>query len=185
MENKLMIKLVVATEAILFIALMITYVYFAAHPGFSKQSLQLLDIKTTGAFSVLLFASSFTFWRAEVNFNRSQPKKLKLWLGATILLGLIFLFGQVKEYLRLLHEQLSVSTDIFGTNFYTLTGFHSFHVVVGLIILIIVLILAFEGDFDHPNSSVISTVGIYWHFVDLVWLFVFSLVYVSPLIFRL
>ncbi|WP_423146030.1 cytochrome c oxidase subunit 3 [Rubrolithibacter danxiaensis] len=181
MENKLMMKLVIATEAIFFLSLMITFVYFAIRPGFKQHSLDLLDIKTTGIFSLMLFSSSFTFWRAEVNFNRGQTARLKTWLGVTIFLGIIFLFGQIKEYLRLLHEDFTISKDIFGTSFFTLTAFHGLHVFIGLIILSVVLLLAIVGDFDKPGSSVIKSTGMYWHFVDLVWLLVFSLVYILPL----
>ncbi len=180
MENKLMMKLVVATEGILFLSLMITYVYFSIKPGFHGQPVRLLDLKTTGLFSVLLFSSSFTFWQAERSYKKGATKKLKLWLGSTILLGAIFLFGQAKEYWRLLHQHFSISENIFGTNFFTLTGFHTFHVIIGLILLSIVMYLTLKGDFDEPGSSVISTAGIYWHFVDVVWVLVFSLVYVSP-----
>ncbi|WP_158795349.1 heme-copper oxidase subunit III [Pedobacter sp. L105] len=182
MENKLMMKMVIGTEAIFFIALMITYVYFSVTPGFNSASLRLLDIKTTGLFSVLLFLSSFTFWRAEVNFRQGNIQRLKLWMGLTILLGMVFLFGQGQEYWRLLHENFSISKDMFGTNFFTLTGFHSLHVFMGLILLTVILILILLGDFDDPGSTVISTAGIYWHFVDIVWMLVFLLVYVLPVL---
>jgi len=184
MENKLMMKMVVGTETIFFIALMITYVYFSVTPGFSRSSQQLLDIKTAGLFSILLFSSSFTFWRAEVNYYRGNFQRLKIWLGLTILLGMVFLFGQGQEYWRLLHENFSISKDMFGTNFFTLTGFHSLHVLMGLILLTVILTLILQGEFEDSSSTVISTAGIYWHFVDIVWLVVFLLVYVLPVILK-
>lgn len=180
MENKLMMKLVIGTETVFFLSLILGYIYFYVRPGYDARSMGLLDLKTTGLFSLLLFSSSFTFWRAEYNFNKGNSRQLKIWLAATILLGLIFLVGQGKEYWSLLHHQLTISKDIFGTSFYTLTGIHGFHVAVGLILLSVVLWLALEGDFDKPGSTVISTAGLYWHFVDAVWLVVFSLIYVLP-----
>ena len=177
-------KLLIATEALFFISLIIAFVYFAFRPGYDERSIRLLDLKTTGTFSILLFSSSFTFWRAEVNFDKGRPKGLKIWLLLTILLGGIFLFGQGKEYWRLIHEQLTISSNLFGTSFFTLTGFHGFHVFVGLVILSIILALAFLGDFDNPGSPALRTVGLYWHFVDIVWLFVFSIVYVLPHFFK-
>jgi heme/copper-type cytochrome/quinol oxidase subunit 3 len=96
------------------------------------------------------------------------------------LLGAIFLIGQGEEYWRLINDKITLSSSVFGTSFYALTGFHGFHVFVGLIILFIILILTFLGDFDNPSSNVISTAGIYWHFVDIVWLAVFTVVYVLP-----
>lgn len=175
-----MMKLVIGTESIFFLSLIFAYIYFYVRPGYDPRYVSLLDLKTTGIFSVLLFSSSFTFWRAEHNFNKGNSGRLKVWLLVTILLGTVFLFGQGKEYWHLIHEQLTISKNIFGTSFFTLTGFHGLHVFIGLIILSILLLLAFLGDFDSPGSTVIGTIGLYWHFVDAIWLVVFSLVYVLP-----
>jgi heme/copper-type cytochrome/quinol oxidase subunit 3 len=175
-----MMKLVVGTEAMFFLSLIVAFTYFSLSPAFKALQIRTLDIKTTGAFSLLLFASSFTFWRAEANFKKGSTKRLKFWLSFTIVLGVVFLFGQAKEYIKLLDEHVNLASSTFGTSFFTLTGFHGLHVIAGLIILVIVTCLAFLGDFDVGGSSVISTVGIYWHFVDIVWAFVFFVVYVSP-----
>ncbi|WP_347158927.1 cytochrome c oxidase subunit 3 [Pontibacter chitinilyticus] len=180
MENRLMMFLVIGTEAIFFLSLIFGFVYFAFEPGYDSQAWQMLNLKSTGIFSLLLFASSFTFWRAEKNYKKREIKRLKGWLFATIALGVIFLFGQGKEYWSLLHEHLTISKNTFGTSFYTLTGFHGLHVLLGLVILGVVLKLAAAGDFDEPDSTVISTVGIYWHFVDVVWAVVFTVVYILP-----
>jgi heme/copper-type cytochrome/quinol oxidase subunit 3 len=183
--NKLMIKLVVGTEAMFFLSLIVAFVYFSLAPGFKHLQLSVLDIKSTGIFSLFLFSSSFTYWRAESNYRRGNMNRLKIWLLFTLLLGLIFLGGQGKEYLKLFHEHVNISSDTFGTSFFTLTGFHGLHVLVGLIIISIVTGLAFLGDFDIDESSVIRTVGIYWHFVDIVWVFVFLVIYVVPYLNRL
>ena len=179
-DNKTMMKLVVGTEAMFFISLIMAFVYMAYNSGFEPYEVKALDIKTTGIFTVLLLSSSFTFWRAEKNYEKGKIKKLKIWLIATIVLGTVFLFGQGKEYWRLVQDNITLNGSVFGTSFYTLTGFHGFHVFVGLIILMIILIMTFLGDFNKKNSTVVSTVGIYWHFVDVVWIFVFTVVYVLP-----
>ncbi|HVV55004.1 MAG TPA: heme-copper oxidase subunit III [Mucilaginibacter sp.] len=183
MENKLMMKLVVGTEAMFFLALIMAFVYFSSAAGFKHQQTHVLDIKATGVFSLLLFSSSFTFWRAESNYKKGRVGRLKFWLVVTILLGLVFLLGQANEYHKLFDEHINLASSIFGTSFFTLTGFHGLHVIIGLIILLIVTRLAFSGDYDMGGSNVISTVGIYWHFVDIVWVFVFSIVYVIPHLF--
>lgn len=175
-----MMKLVVGTEAMFFLSLIIAFVYFSLSPAFKALQLNTLDIKTTGVFTVLLFSSSFTFWRAEANFRKGSIKNLKIWLVITIMLGAIFLLGQAREYMKLLDEHVNLASSTFGTSFFTLTGFHGLHVLVGLVILLIVTCLAFLGDFDVGGSTLISTVGIYWHFVDIVWAFVFFVVYVVP-----
>lgn len=183
MENKLLIKLIVGTEAMFFLALIMAFVYFSLAPGFKAHQLVYLDIRTTGIFSVLLFLSSFTYWRAEINFRKGDNKRLIFWLMFTFLLGGIFLFGQGQEYFKLFEANVNISNSMFGTSFFTLTGFHGFHVFVGLVIIGIITILAFQGDYEQYKSSVISAVGIYWHFVDIVWLFVFMIIYVLPYLY--
>jgi len=180
MGNKLMMKLVVGTEAMFFVSLIMAFVYFSFGPGFKAQLLQHLDIKTTGIFTVLLFASSFTYWRAESNYEQGHIGRLKLWLILTLVLGVVFLFGQGSEYMNLLNSHVSISSSSFGTSFFTLTGFHGLHVFAGLVIIGIITCLAFLGDYDQGKSNIIQTIGIYWHFVDLVWALVFLIVYVAP-----
>ncbi len=180
MENKTMMKLVVGTEAMFFLSLIMAFVYMAYNSGFESHEVKALDIKTTGLFTVILISSSFTYRMVERNYKTSKIKSLKIWLVITILFGAIFLFGQGKEYWRLINERITLHGSVFGTSFFTLTGFHGFHVLAGLIVLSILLIMAFTGDFNKPSSNVISTVGIYWHFVDVVWIVVFTVVYVLP-----
>lgn len=175
-----MMKLVVGTEGMFFVALIMAFIYMAYNAGFEPYEVSQLDIKTTGLFTIVLFSSSFTFWMAEKKYKDGNIKSLKIWLVITILFGAIFLFGQGDEYIRLINENITLSGSVFGTSFYALTGFHGLHVFIGLIILLIILIMVFLGDFNNSSSNVISTVGIYWHFVDIVWLFVFTVVYVLP-----
>lgn len=175
-----MMKLVVGTEAMFFLSLIMAFIYMAYNAGFEPHDVQQLDIKTTGIFTVFLFSSSFTLMLAEKKYKHGKIKSLKFWLIITILFGLIFLIGQGKEYWRLINENVTLGSSVFGTSFYALTGFHGLHVFIGLIILSIVLLLAFLGDFKNSSSNVISTVAIYWHFVDIVWIFVFTVVYVLP-----
>ena len=173
-----MMKLVAGTEGMFFICLILSYLYMAFTAGFEPHELQALDIQKTGIFTLLLVASSFTFWMGDRNYKNGKIKNLKIWLALTILLGALFLAGQGKEYWRLINDHITLGGSVFGTSFYALTGFHGFHVFVGLIILSVILSLAFVGDFNRSSSNVISTVGIYCHFVDAVWIVVFTVVYV-------
>lgn len=173
-------KLTIGSEAIFFICLIVAYLYFWRSANFQKEVSEHLNIKTTGLFTVLLISSSFTFWRAEKNHQKENNKAVKGWLAATIVLGIIFLAGQGHEYYKLINENVLISKSEFGSSFYTLTGFHGLHVLIGLIILTIVLLLILKGYLLNKNSSALSTVGIYWHFVDVVWLFVFTTIYVLP-----
>lgn len=178
-----MVKLIVFTEAMFFLSVIVAFLYFSFVPGFRRQQISALDIRTTGIFSLLLFSSSFTYWRAETNYKSGEVKRLKFWLLLTFVLGAIFLFGQGKEYLKLLNSHVSISSSMFGTSFFTLTGFHGLHVFAGLVIIGIITCLTFFGDYsENTKSTIFSSVGIYWHFVDIVWLVVFTIVYVLPLI---
>lgn len=180
MENKLFIRLVVATEAMFFASLLIAFVSFSLAPGFRQQQLAALDLRSTGLFTILLFASSFTYMRAEASYRQGAPGRLRLWLLVTIALGTVFLLGQAREFHGLFSRNIDLSTNTFGTSFFTLTGFHGLHVLVGLLVLSILTGLSFAGDYDRPGSTIFSTVGVYWHFVDVVWAVVFLIVYVLP-----
>jgi heme/copper-type cytochrome/quinol oxidase subunit 3 len=180
--NKTMIKMLVFTEVFFFLSLIMAYVYMVYYGDTrSTKELQALHISTTSLFTLVLLGSSLTFYIAERNYLKGNIKQLKTWLIITIILGAIFLVGQGNEYYRLINEQITLGASIFGTNFFTLTGFHGFHVFVGLILISILLTMAFLGDFKDKNSTVIQTIGIYWHFVDAVWIVVFTIVYVLPL----
>jgi len=177
-----MIKMLVFTEVFFFLSLIMAYVYMVYYGDTrSTKELQALHISTTSLFTLVLLGSSLTFYIAERNYLKGNIKQLKTWLIITIILGAIFLVGQGNEYYRLINEQITLGASIFGTNFFTLTGFHGFHVFVGLILISILLTMAFLGDFKDKNSTVIQTIGIYWHFVDAVWIVVFTIVYVLPL----
>ncbi len=178
-ENNLLMLLLIGSEAIFFISLIMGYVYFWRTGNYQSVVKSMLDIKLTGLFSILLFTSSFTFWMAERQYKKGEQKKLKMWLLATIVLGTVFMLGQGHEYYSLLSKNLTLSSSEFGTSFYTLTGFHGLHVLIGIVMLIILFILTLQNFFT-TKSTVLSTIGIYWHFVDAVWLVVFTIVYVIP-----
>lgn len=175
-------KLFIGSESVFFLALILAYLYFWKSAHYEAATQQWLHIKTTGLFTVLLVGSSFTFWKAEQHFKEANYKDSKRWLAVTILLGLIFLAGQAHEYYNLVQHHLTFNQGEFGSSFYTLTGFHGLHVLLGLIVLGIILTLTLQGYIKHNVAQVVSTVGIYWHFVDAVWLVVFTVIYVLPYI---
>ena len=104
------------------------------------------------------------------------------WLALTIALGGVFLVGQGIEYWKLFQTGVDVSTNLFSTTFFTLTGFHGLHVLFGLVALLIFLWLAWQGDFALGGASALAAAGYYWHFVDIVWVFVLLTVYILPLL---
>ena len=141
-----------------------------------------LEVGRTLVFSVCLFASSFTFWRAEIGLRKQKRAAMLGWLGLTIALGTVFLAGQVTEYWNLFQSGVAVGTNVFATTFFTLTGFHGLHVFIGLVALLIFLWLAWESDFVSGHESAFEAAGYYWHFVDVVWIFVLLTVYILPLL---
>jgi heme/copper-type cytochrome/quinol oxidase subunit 3 len=178
-KNKAAISLFIASEAGFFGVLILAFLFYNAgsHPGPSAKD---LDLWKTGLFSLCLFASSFTLWRSESAERRGDHRGMAAWLAGTVLLGGVFLVGQGLEYWGLFKSGVAVSTNLFATTFFTLTGFHGIHVCVGLILLLIVLGLALAGDFKKRPSPALAAIGLYWHFVDVVWVFVLCVVYILP-----
>jgi cytochrome c oxidase subunit I len=180
-HNKTGILAFIFSEAGFFGTLILAYLYFYAHPQ-AGPGPKGLDVPRTLIFSVCLFASSFTFWRSEVALTKQRRGSMLGWLAMTILLGGVFLVGQGTEYWKLFQTGVDLSTNMFSTTFFTLTGFHGLHVLLGLIALLIFLWLAWEGDFaSGRGESAFKSVGYYWHFVDVVWVFVLLTVYILPL----
>lgn len=137
-------------------------------------------LSTALVLSVFLLSSSATIHLAEASLERSNDAGFRGWLVMTMLLGALFLGGQAVEWSKLLSEGFTVSTNDFGTFFYTITGFHGSHVLVGLILQFFILLLALKNRITSERSTIMKACGYYWHFVDGVWLLVLSIVYVLP-----
>lgn len=179
-NNKLGVVLFIATEAFFFTLLILAYLYFLGSQNSGPSAASALSVKTTGIFSLFLFSSSFTVWRAETNLKAERRGKVMAWLLVTILFGITFLVGQGIEWTSLIHGGATVSRNLFGTTFFTLTGFHGLHVIGGLIMLSIILGLFFRSDFKpEKQATSLGAISIYWHFVDLVWVVIFSVVYLG------
>jgi cytochrome c oxidase subunit I len=178
-KNSVCVWSFVASEGSFFIILIFAYVFYNASLGPNElHAADVLDRTKAAIYTGCLLASSFTLWLSERSEKRGAHAGSALWLGATIALGAVFMVGQGREYLELWQHGVTVSSNLFATTFFTLTGFHGLHVTVGLIALAIVLARALAGDFRKRPSSILRTVGVYWHFVDVVWLIVFSVIYI-------
>jgi heme/copper-type cytochrome/quinol oxidase subunit 3 len=142
-----------------------------------------LDVPRTLLFSLFLFASSGTVYLAERRLAHDDQRGFLRWWLLSIGLGAVFLFGQVTEYVRLYADGITISTNLFTSAFFTLTGFHGVHVLVGLIALGAIGLMARAGDFRGGRRRVaVDAVSIYWHFVDGIWVVIFSLVYLLGLV---
>jgi len=141
-----------------------------------------LGIALTGFMTFLLICSSVTMVKALAAIQDGQPKRMCMFLGFTILGGIIFLGLQAYEWSHLIHEGLALShnpwgTSQFGTTFFMTTGFHGCHVFGGVCYLTTVLIKGLRGGFSATNYNGVETAGLYWHFVDLIWILVFTFIY--------
>jgi len=172
----------ISSEVFFFGALIVAYILYRATTN-GGPGPEDLDVRTTALFSVALFASSGTIIMGERRLARGDLRGFQTWLLATIVLGTIFILGQVNEYRLLYQEGVTIDLSPFTSAFYTLTGFHGFHVVIGLVALAIIAGLSFAGDYRHGKRlAAVESVALYWHFVDLVWVVVFSVVYLWTLV---
>lgn len=166
-----------SSELVFFLLLILSYLYYGGK-GTTGPNSSVLDIVRTGIFTVFLLSSSITIFFADRSIAKGNRTAFVGWLVATIVLGAIFLVGQVTEYLSLFNDQINLSRNTFGTTFFTLTGFHGLHVFVGLLALATTAILAFTKNLKMGHNPGVEAVSFYWHFVDVVWIVVFSVVYI-------
>jgi heme/copper-type cytochrome/quinol oxidase subunit 3 len=179
-KNRLGMILFLGSESVFFALLILAYGYFRTVPEPGPTAAGSLDPLLTGIFSLFLFASSLTIWFADRDMRKGNRNRFLFWQLMTILFGLIFLSGQGYEWRNLILNGTMISTNLFGTTFFTLTGFHGLHVIIGLIMLSIVLGMTLSGRLTSPQSADgVFTISLYWHFVDAVWVVIFSLIYLT------
>ncbi|HEV2392568.1 MAG TPA: cytochrome c oxidase subunit I [Verrucomicrobiae bacterium] len=176
-KNFVGINAFILSEGFFFVMLIAAFVYYNIQQHGGPLAATLLDRSRTALFSAFLFSSSFTLWRAEAALRQKRFAGFNGWWIATIMLGLVFIAGQGSEYLALFQKGVVINSNLFATTFFALTGFHGLHVCIGLLALVIVLGLSWTGDFKTGRTEAVRTVGLYWHFVDMVWVFVFTTVY--------
>lgn len=172
--------LFIGSEVFIFGALFTSYFTFQQLADHWPDVDVHLPIVKTGIFTLFLFASSATIHKAEKHLMNGEHQKFRAWWLMTIVLGIIFLIGQVLEYRELLAHGFGLTSGHFMTSFYMVTGTHGLHVAGGLIYLIIVYIRASKGQFDQHRHAAPETAALYWHFVDLVWVLVFTVFYIVP-----
>jgi cytochrome c oxidase subunit I+III len=175
---KLAVAVFIGSEAVFFGFLIAAYIYYSGSiQGPSARTS--LDPARTLIFTICLIASSGTMWLAERRLAAARQTAFRVWLAATIVLGSVFLGGQAIEYTGLISKSVTPERNLFGATFFTLTGFHGFHVLCGVIALTILLVLTFLRGFGARQGSGVAAIAMYWHFVDLVWIVIFSLVYLA------
>lgn len=168
----------IATEGSLFGFLLFSYYYLAVQHGPDWLPSSLPAFRLALPNTILLLASSFVAWRGERAVRRGAPSLLAaLWLAGAAVMGAIFVFVQTREWAS---KTFTITTSSYGSLYYTITGFHMAHVVVGIAVLLALALWSALGYFDRGRSAQVNIGVIYWHFVDAVWLAVFFTLYVTP-----
>lgn len=163
-------------ETAIFTIFVVAYVFYLGKSLTGPKPSDVLEVPVIG--TICLLSSSLTIWRAEHAIEDDRMGAFTAWLGATIALGVTFLVGTASEWKKLIYKDgLTISTNLFGTTFYSLVGLHATHVIIGLTLLSTVFLFSLLGRIDSRQSKRFGAVALYWHFVDAVWVVVFSVVY--------
>jgi len=166
----------IAGESAIFAIFVVAYLFYIGKNFTGPTPRQVLEVPIVG--TICLLSSSLTIWRAEKAIEEERMAGFTLWLAATITLAAVFLTDTAFEWKKLIYQdRLTISTNLFGTTFYSLVGLHATHVVVGLFLLTATFILSLFGWVDSRQSERFGAIALYWHFVDAVWVAVFTVVY--------
>lgn len=166
------------SEVMFFTALIGTYIILrVAHPDAWAPPGKVLNVPITAVNTFLLICSSVTMVKAYAAVQDGDQRGLRRWLVATVLIGATFVGVQVYEYAQLIGHGFVPSAGLYGSTFYTMTGFHGFHVSMGVLCMIWVTWKAFRGGYSQQDHRGVEVIGLYWHFVDLVWIILFTIVY--------
>jgi len=176
-RGKVGMACLIVAESAIFTIFVVAYLFYAGKSLSGPTPREVLE--TPIFFTICLLSSSVTIHFASRLLERGKRGGfLGLWF-LTIVLGVLFMYGTAREWYRLICEHgLTISSNLFGTTYYSLVGLHAFHVTAGLLMLMIVLLFALAGRVGSEQSARVEVLSMYWHFVDAVWVVVFTVVYV-------
>ena len=167
----------IAAEVAIFTIFVIAYIYYIGKSVTGPQPQDVLHVPIF--LTICLLSSSLTIHLAVRSLRNERIASFGLWWFSTIALGSIFLLGTFREWRHLIYDEgLTIQTNLFGTTYYSLVGLHAFHVTVGLLALTLVMIFTFRGDVGKQHAERAEVLSMYWHFVDVVWVVVFTVVYI-------
>ncbi|OXS57735.1 cytochrome o ubiquinol oxidase subunit III [Cohnella sp. CIP 111063] len=165
------------TDCILFGTLFATYVVLSGNTAGGPTGAELFEMPGVIAETFILLTSSFTSGLAVLAMNRGDRKGLISWLAVTVVLGAAFITLEVTEFVTLVHEGATISTSAHWSAFYTLVGTHGLHVSLGLVWMIAIMIQLGRHGINSVTRRKVNVISLYWHFLDVVWIFVFTIVY--------
>jgi cytochrome c oxidase subunit 3/cytochrome o ubiquinol oxidase subunit 3 len=177
---KVAMWLFLASESLLFGGLITAYVLFHGRATTGPTAQTAFNIPYTSVSAFVLLASSLTMVLALAAIQRGQLSRFRVWILATAMLGMTFIAGQIYEFTTFIDHGMTLKTNVFASSFYLLTGTHGVHVTMGILMLLTLLVLSYRGSIDADHAFTVEMVGLYWHFVDIVWIIIFTVVYLIP-----
>lgn len=167
----------ITAESAIFTIFVVAYLYYLGRDVAGPTPREVLELPIFG--TICLLSSSLTIWLSEHAIEHGRMRAFVLWWAVTITLGLIFLGDTAMEWYKLIvHDHLTIHTNLFGTTYYSLVGLHASHVVIGLLMMSLVLALSAARKVHGQHAERIKVLALYWHFVDAVWVVVFTVVYI-------
>ena len=179
-HTKLAMWVFLGSECLLFGGLISTYLLYKTRGNGQTLPTDVFDIPFTSVSSFVLLMSSLTMVLALSSVSRGDQEAGRTWLLATAMLGAVFIGGQVYEFTSFVREGVAFTTNPASSAFFALTGFHGVHVSLGIVMLMSLFVSSVKGRLTHRNAETVEIVGLYWHFVDIVWIFIFTVIYLIP-----
>ena len=179
-NTKLAMWAFLGSECLFFGSFISTYLLYRSRTNGGLTPDEIYDIPFTSVSSFVLLMSSLTMVLALAAIQRGDHRGLRVWLLATAFLGMTFIGGQVYEFTTFYEEGVTLSQSPFGSAFFVLTGFHGAHVTVGILMLLALVGMSMAGRIPQEESRKVELIGLYWHFVDIIWIVIFTLVYLIP-----
>jgi len=176
-SRKMVFWAFLGSECMFFGSLIATYLVYRGRDTVGPHPHEILNIPFTSVSAFVLLMSSLTMVLALAAVQQGNARGTRIWLAATALLGMTFLAGQCYEFTEFVYEGLKLQTNLFGSTFFVLTGFHGTHVTIGVIWLWSLFMMAVRGRLPQSRALDVEICGLYWHFVDVVWVAIFTLVY--------
>jgi heme/copper-type cytochrome/quinol oxidase subunit 3 len=179
-NRKLLMWLFLASDCMFFGSLIGTFMTYKGRSVVPPSPHEVFDIPYTSVSAFVLLMSSLTMVLALAAIQRNDQVRLRIWLITTALLGTVFIGGQFYEFTTFYQDNLTLQTNLFGSSFFTLTGFHGAHVTIGIFWLLYLTAMSWTGRLNAEQPLFIEIAGLYWHFVDIVWIIIFTAVYLLP-----
>ncbi len=176
-NRKMAMWVFIASECMFFGSLIATYLSYEGKSLVGPTPREILNIPLTSVSTFVLLMSSLAMVLALAAIQRGNMRGMQIWLATTALLGTLFVSGQAYEFTEFYREGLHLGTNLFGTTFFVLTGLHGAHVTIGIIWLLSLWGLSNAGRLEQGGSERVEIAGLYWHFVDIVWIVIFTVVY--------